>query len=184
MTRATPDMRSAAPAAIATRIASAAIRAFRSDPLRHDGVRPINLWGLRLFYLLMLVFVTPTAWQVLLSHQGAWTSPLSAVAWAVWATYPALAVFGLWQPLRWLPLLLFALAYKTVWLLFVALPLWQAGTFEGSAAQPIAESFLAVPLLALFIPWGYVWRTFVAGARADATHAPLASASLAPGAAP
>jgi hypothetical protein len=26
-------------------------RAFRSDPLRHEGVRPINIWGLRLFYL-------------------------------------------------------------------------------------------------------------------------------------
>jgi hypothetical protein len=153
-------------------------RAFRSDPMRHEGVRPINVWGLRLFYLLMLVFVTPTAWQVLLTHQGEWTSPLSAVTWAVWATYPALAVFGLLQPLRWLPLLLFALAYKTVWLLIVALPLWQAGTFEGSAAQPIAESFLAVPLLALFIPWGHVWRAFIVG-----TRAPIASAPFAPGAA-
>ena len=138
-------------------------RAFRSDPLRHDGVRPVNLWGLRVFYALMLLFVTPTAWQVLLTHEGPW-QPLSAVAWAVWASYPVLAVFGLFQPLRWLPLLLFALAYKTVWMVFVAVPLWLAGTMEGSPAQPVAESFLAIPVLALVIPWGYVWRTLVLGA--------------------
>jgi hypothetical protein len=140
------------------------LRAFRSDPLRHEGVRPFQIWGMRAFYLLMLVFVAPTAWRVLLSHQGDW-APLSAVAWAVWATYPSLAVFGLLQPLRWLPLLFFTLGYKTIWLVFVALPLWRAGTLEGSSAQPVAESFLALPLLALFIPWGYAWRTYVVGTR-------------------
>lgn len=140
-------------------------RAFRSDPQRHQGVRPFQLWGLRLFYLLMLLMVAPTAWRVLLEHQGDW-APLSALAWSVWASYPALALFGLWQPLRWLPLLLFTLGYKAIWLYFVAWPLWQAGTLQGSPAQPIAESFLAVPLLALVIPWGYVWRTLVLGREA------------------
>lgn len=137
---------------------------FRSDPLRHEGVRPFQIWGLRLFYLLMLLFVAPTAWRVLLTHQGEW-APLTAVTWAVWATYPSLAVFGLLQPLRWLPLLFFTLGYKAIWLAFVAWPLWRAGALEGSAAQPVAESFLALPLLALVIPWGYAWRTYVVGAR-------------------
>lgn len=137
-------------------------RFFQSDPQRHDGVRPVHIAGLRLLYLLMLVFVAPTAWRVLLTHQGEW-APLSAVAWSVWATYPALALFGLLQPLRWLPLLLFTLGYKGIWLAFVALPLWRAGTFEGSSAQPVAESFMALPLLALVIPWGYVWKNYVIG---------------------
>ena len=57
------------------------LRPFVSDPSRHEGVRPFYIWGLRLFYGLMLVFVTPTAWRVLLSHDGPW-DPLHAVAWA------------------------------------------------------------------------------------------------------
>ena len=137
---------------------------FRSDPRRHEGVRPFNIWGLRLFYFLMLVFVTPSAWRVLLDHEGPW-DPLHAVAWAVWATYPALAAFALLRPLRWLPLMFFTIGYKTIWLGFVALPLWQAGTMEGSNAQPIAESFLALPLLILVVPWAYAWRTYVIGTR-------------------
>jgi len=153
-------------------------RAFRSDPSRHEGVRPFQLWGMRLFYLLMLLFVAPTAWQVLLSHEGAW-SPLPAVAWAVWATYPSLALFGLFHPLRWLPLLFFTLGYKAVWLGFVALPLWWTGTLQGSPAQPVAESFLALPLLALVIPWGYAWRTYVLGAGPAAPPLPTRAAAQA-----
>jgi hypothetical protein len=137
---------------------------FRTDPLRYEGVRPINIWGLRLFYLLMLVFVAPNAWQVLLTHEGPW-QPLSAIAWAVWATYPALAFFGLFHPLRWLPLMFFTIGYKAVWLVFVALPLWQAGSMDGASAQPIAESFYGLPLLMLVVPWAYAWRTYVRGAR-------------------
>lgn len=150
-------------------------RPFRSDPLRHEGVCPFQIWGLRLFYLLMLLFVAPTAWRVLLLHEGEW-APLVAVTWAVWATYPVLALFGLFQPLRWLPILFFTLGYKTVWLAVVAFPLWRAGTLEGSSAQPVAESFLALPLLALVIPWSYAWRTFVVGTRTT-TPAPATRAA-------
>lgn len=137
---------------------------FASDPQRHEGVRPINIWGLRLFYLLMLLFVAPSAWQVLLTHQGPW-DPLRAVAFAVWATYPGLALFGLFRPLRWLPILLFAIGYKSIWLGFVAYPMWAAGTLAGTQTGEIAQSFLALPLLVLVVPWGYAWRTYVAGAR-------------------
>lgn len=138
------------------------VRFFAPDP-RQDGVRPVQLWGLRLFFLLMLVFVTPTAWQGLLAHEGPW-DPLRAVAIAiaVWATYPALALFGLLRPLRWLPLMFFTIGYKTIWLAFVAYPLWQAGTLWGSPTGEIAGSFLALPLLAAVVPWGYAWRTYFA----------------------
>lgn len=137
---------------------------FTSDPLRFEGVRPVHIWGLRLFYALMAVFVATEAWRALLSHQGSW-DPLHAVAVCVWATYPVLAVFGLLHPLKWLPLMFFTIGYKTLWLAFVAWPLWQAGTLWGTQTGEIAGSFLAVPLLAAVVPWGYAWRTFVARSR-------------------
>jgi hypothetical protein len=139
---------------------------FRSDPRRHEGVRPFHVWGLRVFYALMLVGVAPLAWRVLLGHQGPW-DPLHAIAWAVWGTYPVLAAFGLRQPLRWLPLMFFTIGYKAIYLALVAWPLWRAGTLAGTQAGEIANSFLALPLLALVVPWGYAWRTYVVG-----THAP------------
>lgn len=59
----------------------------------------------------------------------------------------------------------FTIGYKSIWLAFVAVPLWRAGTMDGASAQPIAESFLTLPLLVLVVPWGYAWRTYVRGAR-------------------
>ena len=125
-----------------------------------EGVRPINIWGLRLFYLLMLVFVTPDAWHSLLFHQGPW-DPLRAVTICVWATYPALAIFGLFRPLRWLPLMFFTIGYKALWLAFVAWPMWRNGVLTGSPAAQIALSFAALPLLVAVVPWGYAYRTFM-----------------------
>ena len=48
---------------------------------------------------------------------------------------------------------------------FRADPRRQIGTMQGSTAQPIAESFLALPLLVLVVPWGYAWRTYFAWPR-------------------
>jgi hypothetical protein len=87
------------------------------------------------------------------------------VAICVWATYPALAVFGLIRPLRWLPLMFFAIGYKTIWLAFIAFPLWRADALWGTQTGEIAGSFLALPLLVAVVPWGYAWRTFVLGPR-------------------
>lgn len=143
---------------------NAVTRFFIADPQHHEGVRPVQIWGLRLFYGLMLLFVTPTAWRVLLDHQGPW-EPLHAVAFAVWATYPALALFGLLHPLRWLPLMFFTIGYKTIWLAFVAWPLWQAGALRGTPSGDIAGSFLGLPLLIAVVPWGYAWRNYVASPR-------------------
>ena len=137
---------------------------FKSDPRRHEGVRPFHIWGLRVFYALMIIGVAPTAWRVLLTHQGEW-DPLHAIAWAVWGTYPVLAIFGVLHPLRWLPLMFFTLGYKAIYLGLIAYPMWQAGTLAGTQAGEIAASFLALPLLALVVPWGYAWKTYVVGAR-------------------
>ena len=133
---------------------------FKPDPQRFEGVRPFNIYGLRLFYFLMLVFVAPDAWRGLLTHQGPW-DPLRAVAVCVWATYPLLALFGLIHPLRWLPLMFFSIGYKTLWLVFVAWPLWHVGALAGSPAEELTYVFLAVPVLAAVVPWGYAWRTYV-----------------------
>ena len=145
---------------------------FKSDPLRHEGVRPFNIWGLRLFYLLMLVFVAPMAWQELLSHRGAW-DPLVAVTWTVWAMYPTLGVFGLFRPLRWLPIMFFTIGYKTLWMALVAYPMWRAGTLAGTQTEAVAQSFLALPLLVAVVPWGYAWRSYIRWS--PRTAAPVAS---------
>jgi hypothetical protein len=133
---------------------------FVPDHQRYEGVRPINIWGLRLFYALMATFVATDAWTTLLQHEGPW-APMTAIAYCVWAAYPTLAVLGLIHPLRMLPIMLFTIGYKTLWFVFVAYPLWATGSLAGSSAEPITNAFLGLPVLILVVPWGYVWRTYL-----------------------
>jgi hypothetical protein len=150
-------------------------RVFTPDWERWDGVRPINIGLLRLFYFLMAAFVATDAWRSILTHEGPW-DPVRAVAICVWASYPALAALGLMHPLRMLPLMLFTVMYKGVWLAFVAFPLWRAGQLWGTPTGEIAASFAALPMLIVAIPWGYVLRNYLvpAGRRPIGEHGSVA----------
>jgi hypothetical protein len=127
---------------------------------RYEGVRPINIHLLRVLYFLMLVFIASEAWTTILSHQGPWDH-VRAVAWCVWAAYTSLAVFGLINPLRWLPIVIFMIFYKTLWLIVVAYPLWRSGTLAGSPADEMAHVFIAAPFLVVIVPWKYVFEKYV-----------------------
>jgi hypothetical protein len=133
---------------------------FTPDHVRYEGVRPINIYLLRLFFFLIAAFVGSEAWLALINHQGPWDH-IRALTWCVFAAYSTLSVLGLLHPLRMLPIMLFVVLYKGLWVLAVAVPLWRAGTMAGNPAEEMAGVFMWVPVLFLVVPWGYVWRTFV-----------------------
>ena len=135
-------------------------RLFTPDHVRYDGVRPVNVYLLRLFYFLMAAFVGTDAWRTVLTHEGPWDHTRAA-AWCMWVAYPTLSVLGLIHPLRMLPIMLFVIFYKVLWLVVIALPLWYAGTLAASPANGMAQTFLWVWVPIVAVPWGYVWRTYV-----------------------
>src|SRR6476620_2112676 len=95
----------------------------RADHARHAGVNSINIYLLRLLFVLMFVFLGKDAWTHVLTHEGSW-DPDQAVAWCVWASFSLLAVLGIVHPLKMLPLVLLEIVYKVLWLVLVAYPLW------------------------------------------------------------
>ena len=133
---------------------------FTPNHAKYDGVRPINIYLLRLLYFLMFIGVGIQTWGTIVNHEGPWDHT-KAVAFCVWAAYPTLSLFGLINPLRWLPIVIFMIFYKTLWLLAVAYPLWHAGTLTGSPADEMAHIFIGAPFVALIVPWGYVFRRFL-----------------------
>jgi hypothetical protein len=72
-----------------------------------------------------------------------------------------MACFALRYPLMMVPILLFEMVWKTVWLLAFGLPQWRAGAGSPQLSEDL-WSIGAFPLVvALVIPWPYVWRNFV-----------------------
>jgi hypothetical protein len=133
---------------------------FRPDPERYEGVRPINIYLLRLLFLLVVVFVGYDSWSSLLTHQGAWDH-VRAAAVCMWGAFALLSIIGVLYPLKMLPLVLFEIIYKVVWLIIVAYPLWMAGELAGSPAEEMTVAFLWVLLPIIAMPWGYFVRTYV-----------------------
>lgn len=137
---------------------------FRPDTARYEGVRPINVYALRALFLLMFLFVGFDSWSYLLGHEGAW-DPMKAAAWSMFASYSLLSILGVFRPLRMLPLMLFMVVYKSIWLLVVAYPLWAAGQLADSPAEGMAKVFIWVPVAIVAVPWKYVLDRYVLNRR-------------------
>lgn len=86
---------------------------FRRNYKHYEGVYNINIYLLRLLYLLTFVFVGTSSWAYILTFRGTWDH-VKAVAFCVWAAYATLSLLGLLHPLKMLPLVMFQIFYKVL----------------------------------------------------------------------
>ena len=133
---------------------------FKPDYEHYEGVRPINVYLLRLLFLLVFVFVGYDSWTYILSHQGPWDH-VKAAAFCMWASYSLLSIVGVFHPLKMLPLVVFEIIYKLVWLMVVAYPLWSAGQLAGSPAEGMTDAFLWVVLPIVAMPWKHALDKYI-----------------------
>ena len=137
-----------------------------------------RLYLLRAMYLVMTVGLALTMWPLIVSHKPEWPLMNSVVVCMLGALC-VLTAIGIRYPLQMLPVLLFELLWKTIWLVAVALPLWRAGAIDARTMETVWECLPGLVLI-LVIPWRYVaanyvrrtgdrWRRNAAGGRAEAT---------------
>jgi hypothetical protein len=113
-----------------------------------------RLYALRAAYLLIAGGTAVTIWPLLVSHPPGWPL-MNGVVCSLLAAMSVIAALGLRYPLPMLPILLFELTWKSIWLVAVALPLWRAGALDAATTQTIRECLLAAILIPA-IPWRYV----------------------------
>lgn len=133
---------------------------FKPDFEHYEGVRPINIYLLRLVFALTFLFVGMDSWTSIINHTGSWDY-VKAAAFCVWAAYLAISFLGLINPLKFLPLVLFMIFYKVIWLVVVAYPLWRTNQLTGSPAEEMTYSFLWVALPIIAVPWKYVFENYI-----------------------
>jgi hypothetical protein len=121
-----------------------------------NQVSLFRLYVLRMMYLVLAVGLGAMIVPEIVSHQLTSRGVIPALLGAVWL----LAFLGLRHPLTMLPLLLFELAWKLIWMLAYGLPQWSTGRYPPTFAE---DSFnIALGAILLFvIPWGYVWCHYV-----------------------
>lgn len=72
-----------------------------------------------------------------------------------------MAVFAFRYPLKMVPILLFEMLWKTLWLVFFGLPQWWSGVGSPRLIEDLWGIGAFPVVCALVIPWGYVWRHYV-----------------------
>lgn len=116
----------------------------------------IRLYVLRATYLLLIVGLGDMIVPQLLSHPLDSRGVIPSLLGGVWV----LAFIGLRYPLKMLPLLVFELAWKSIWLAAYGIPQWEAGVSTSQFVSDLEAISVGVILMPLVIPWGYIARCY------------------------
>ena len=64
---------------------------FEQNHERFDGIRPINIYGMRFIYFLMATFLAMDVWTHIITYDQRWDSS-DAMNWSVWGAFTIFAV--------------------------------------------------------------------------------------------
>lgn len=123
-------------------------------------VSVFRLYLLRATYLLIVVGLGSVIWPTLVAVPTD-LEHMRGVVRALLATVGLLALLGIRYPLKMLPLLFFELAWKTIWVLAIGLPLWSAHAFTPGTRETWRDCLIGIALFLAVIPWRYVFATYV-----------------------
>ena len=118
-----------------------------------------RLYLLRTVYLIIAVGLGLVIWPGMLHHEQPW-SMMQGFVNCMLAALGLLCALGIRYPLQMLPVLLWELTWKTLWLIVVALPAWRAGPLD----QAMLENLFAVGVVVIIpiaMPWGYVLKKYL-----------------------
>lgn len=131
--------------------------AFSTSTFDDREVSRLRLYLLRAAYALLVVGLGLMIVPVLIQHEPMARGVIPSLLGGVWV----LAIVGLFRPLQMLPLLMFELVWKTIWLCAFGLPQWSAGHVPETFAEDVKAIGLGVLLMPIVIPWGYVYRHYI-----------------------
>src|SRR5215471_5834925 len=118
-----------------------------------------RLYMLRGAYLIMSAGIGVFFWPKVIHHTNEFAAT-HGIQFALLAGLGLTAALGLKYPLKMLPILLFELTWKAVYLIAFALPLWSAHQINDATAEDIKAVLMVVIFIPL-IPWRYVFAHYV-----------------------
>ena len=122
-----------------------------------SGVSLARLYVLRAMYLVLAIGGGIAFLPQLIGHEPTARGVIPSMLAGMWL----LACFGLRYPLQMLPILLFELAWKTIWLVDFGLPQRMAGVNTPVFQDDFKMIALGPLIFILVIPWGYVYRHYL-----------------------
>jgi hypothetical protein len=119
-----------------------------------------RLYALRAVYLLIAIGMGVQIWPLILNHPPS-VDLMRGVVRAFFGALTLLCLLGVRYPVKMLPLLLFELAWKVIWVVSFGLPLWLKHQMDAATAETMQACLMGVVLVPLVLPWGYIMRHYV-----------------------
>ncbi|HEY7886088.1 MAG TPA: hypothetical protein VIC08_14180 [Cellvibrionaceae bacterium] len=119
-----------------------------------NHVGKIRLTALRVFYFLSAVsFVILASFDYLIGDTL--SDGLQAIIRAVFYAVALLSAVGVLHPLKMLPLLLFSVAWKFIWLLAFVFPMYTGSGLDTHTINSLIPALSGLVVTLCVIPWKY-----------------------------
>jgi hypothetical protein len=123
-------------------------------------VSTFRLYLMRAFYLLFSIGLGSGIWPGMIHHATPWALRHGEVN-SLLATLSVFFALGIRYPLQMLPVLLFELFWKSVWLVAIALPLSSAHQLDADTLETRSIFLRTIVICLVVIPWPYVLENYV-----------------------
>jgi hypothetical protein len=130
-----------------------------SPVLRSSEVSLFQLYLLRALYLFIVVGLGTQVWPDVINPERHW-AVIEGQVNCMLAAFSLCCLLGLRYPLQMIPVLLWEVMWKTLWLGIVPLPQWLAGHVDESI-KPAVFAISLVVVVYIAIPWPYVFAHYV-----------------------
>jgi hypothetical protein len=130
-----------------------------ASPAIQIEVSVFRLYTLRAAYFVMAAGLGAFIWPSVIHHTNEFAAA-HGVQFALLAGLGATAALGLRYPVQMLPVLLFEMIWKAIYLIAFALPLWSAHQINAATAEDIKAVVMVVIFIPL-IPWRYVFMNYI-----------------------
>ncbi|NKF20983.1 hypothetical protein [Solimonas marina] len=126
-----------------------------------QDVSLLRLYLLRAVYAFIALGLASTVWPPIVQLADLAAGPGSVIR-ALLGALALLCVLGLRYPLQLLPVLLFELLWKLIWVGASALPMWWHQGLDAYAAETLFACLMGIVLVPIAVPWRYVVAHYVA----------------------
>jgi hypothetical protein len=124
--------------------------------LEQLSTRRLNV--MRVGYAFLGFGLAIVKWPVLIQDVGS-LPVMEGVVTCLLTAMSLLALLGLRYPARMLPILLFEVAWKVIWIAAVAVPHLLSGDMDAAIREVLFTCSFVVVIIAV-VPWGYAWRRY------------------------
>lgn len=128
------------------------------NPERVPQVATWRINTLRFIFLLMALVMGSFVWTQLLFESTDWPV-MRGLAKSMLAALALLSLLGVRYPLQMLPLMLYEIVWKTVWLLLIALRAWLANRWTADI-EALFNDCIGIIIAYFVMPWRYVWARY------------------------